>query len=157
MHNEVWCMAKPRTLNCSKCGALKDRFRNGYSRCIPCHNRHGREYYHRSAVRRANQRRSYITRRYGTSLDEVHRLLGVQGERCAICGRNWRDCPPAKRIRNETTFLQHLCIDHDHRSGAIRGLLCNACNTAIGLFEEDAQRLLGAVAYLKAHTVSSTA
>jgi hypothetical protein len=45
-------------------------------------------------------------------------------------------------------FLQHLCVDHDHRSGHVRGLLCNARNTAIGLFEEDTRRFEAALAYL---------
>jgi hypothetical protein len=48
-------------------------------------------------------------------------------------------------------FLHYLCIDHDHRNGRIRGLLCNACNTAIGLFEEDVTRFAEAVRYLRRH------
>jgi hypothetical protein len=48
-------------------------------------------------------------------------------------------------------FLQHLCVDHDHANGNVRGLLCNACNTAIGLFEEDVERFATAAAYLTHH------
>jgi Recombination endonuclease VII len=42
-----------------------------------------------------------------------------------------------------------LCIDHDHQRKTIRGLLCNACNTAIGLFEEDLDRFEAAAIYLR--------
>jgi len=54
-------------------------------------------------------------------------------------------------------FLQHLCVDHDHKSGAVRGLLCNACNTAIGLFEEDAQRFLAVLEYVQSRVGAGNA
>jgi hypothetical protein len=77
--------------------------------------------------------------------------LDEQGGCCAICRQPWRACAPAKRARYESTFFQHLCIDHDHRNGNVRGLLCNACNAAIGFFEEDEQRFAEAVSYLRRH------
>lgn len=90
-----------------------------------------------------------MLRRYGVSIEELEQLLIKQQDRCAICKRRWQECVPAKRVRYEKTFLQHLCIDHDHVGGNVRGLLCNACNTAIGLFGEDAQRLESAIDYLR--------
>ena len=56
-------------------------------------------------------------------------------------------------MRYEVTFLHHLCVDHDHKSGKVRGLLCNAWNTAIGLFEEDLGRFDAAAAYLRHYAV----
>jgi hypothetical protein len=58
---------------------------------------------------------------------------------------------PQKRVRYEAMFLHYLCIDHDHRTGKIRGLLCNACNAGIGFFEEDVARFAEAVRYLRRH------
>jgi hypothetical protein len=88
-------------------------------------------------------------RRYGIAFEDLEQMLREQGGCCAICGRPWQACVAAKRVDHEVTFLQHLCVDHDHRSGKVRGLLCNACNTAIGLFEEDLNRFEFAKAYLK--------
>lgn len=75
-------------------------------------------------------------------------MLEGQRQRCAICRKHWRRCTRAKRASYEATFLQYLCVDHDHETGIVRGLLCNACNTAIGMFEEDLERFGRAVDYL---------
>lgn len=55
-----------------------------------------------------------IAKTYGLSPAEYDRLLALQGGRCAIC----RGRPKSKR----------LAVDHDHGSGAVRGLLCSRCN-----------------------------
>jgi hypothetical protein len=144
-------MSRRRTPACGKCGAAKIILRSGASRCIDCHNRWSAEYYRNSSLRRDNQRRSYIKRKYGVSLDDLERLLQAQGERCAICGKSWQECAPAKRSQYEPWFLLHLCVDHDHETGKVRGLLCNGCNAGIGMFEEDLARFESAVAYLRRH------
>jgi hypothetical protein len=55
----------------------------------------------------------------------------------------------SEKVNHEVIFLQFLYVDHDHRTGEVRGLLCNACNTAIGLFEEDRARISSALSYLE--------
>jgi hypothetical protein len=72
---------------------------------------------------------------YGISLDDYARLLARQGGVCAICQR-----PPAK---------ERLCIDHCHATGKVRGLLCRACNFALGLLRDDANAVMAAAAYLR--------
>jgi len=42
-----------------------------------------------------------------------------------------------------------LCVDHDHNTGKIRGLLCNTCNRALGLLKDNKQLLINALKYLK--------
>jgi hypothetical protein len=67
---------------------------------------------------------------------EYERLASIQQERCAIC----------KRPR----MVKRLAQDHCHTSGKTRGLLCDACNTGLGMFEDDIARLAAAIAYLDA-------
>lgn len=62
-------------------------------------------------------------------------MLQAQGGGCAICSSR----PDHKR----------LSIDHDHASGAIRGLLCTACNWALGQFKDDPERFIAAAEYLR--------
>jgi len=69
--------------------------------------------------------------------DEDIPILGwYQEGKCAICGRR-------------PTQFRRLCIDHDHRTGEIRGLLCDYCNTTIGFLKDDADWLASAADYLK--------
>lgn len=65
---------------------------------------------------------------------EYDLLLERQGGACAICGEK-----PSIR----------LVVDHDHETGAVRGLLCNPCNLALGLFKDDSSRLGSAVTYVQ--------
>ena len=67
------------------------------------------------------QRKAWHTRkRYGLSIDDVVRMNHQQGGLCARCGR-----PPKV---GKTLF-----IDHDHKTGMVRGLLCPVCNNILGL------------------------
>lgn len=75
-------------------------------------------------------------KQYGLTPTSYSRLLDYQLGGCAICGRE-----PTKRRR--------LAVDHNHRSGKVRGLLCTRCNVGLGLFDESIERLLEAVSYLR--------
>ena len=59
---------------------------------------------------------------YGVKLSEREVLLAKQGNRCAICG-----CLEVGR---------RLCLDHDHKTGKVRGLLCNTCNHSLSKLEQ---------------------
>lgn len=68
----------------------------------------------------------------------VAEMREAQGGRCAIC-----------QVREEDAGRKGLSLDHDHRTGAVRGLLCGRCNCALGLFKDDPARMLAAIAYLE--------
>jgi len=76
-----------------------------------------------------------ITHKFGVSADEYNDMLASQGGGCAICGLK---CRSGKR----------LAIDHDHKTGMVRGLLCMCCNTAIGHLNDDKALLQRAIDYL---------
>ena len=64
-------------------------------------------------------------------------LLASQGGGCAICG--YRVKPGGRRLN----------VDHDHKTGVVRGLLCARCNRGLGWFSDDPQRLKAAAVYLE--------
>lgn len=73
--------------------------------------------------------------KYGLSKESYQNMLDSQGRVCAICGKKDR-----KRKR--------LCVDHDHKTGRIRGLLCSMCNRILGMANDDAKFLKTATDYL---------
>ena len=72
---------------------------------------------------------------YGLTRDEYLSLQAKCGNKCSICG--------SKPKRN------HLCVDHCHETGKVRGLLCHTCNSGIGLLGDNANGLLRAYNYLR--------
>lgn len=85
-----------------------------------------------------------ILKRHGLSASEYQALLDTQDGRCAICRSSGGDAG-----RKGHTIYRFLRIDHCHRSGKVRGLLCDKCNLGIGNFNDDPQWLEAAVAYLR--------
>jgi hypothetical protein len=80
---------------------------------------------------------------YNLSLEKYEEMFKQQNGACLIC--NKQDLSGLK-----------LAVDHDHKTGAVRGLLCGKCNRGLGMFNEDADTLLKAANYIKAHSGSLT-
>jgi hypothetical protein len=94
---------------------------------------------YRASGRRAEvDRRSHLKRKFGITPERYDEMLVTQGSGCAICHK-----PPREDIS--------LHVDHDHASGAVRGLLCFDCNAGLGKLREDPDVLRAAVTYLIAH------
>lgn len=87
---------------------------------------------------------SHINRlaRFGITPEQYEEMLDAQGRVCAICSR------PEKVIDPRNGRIKALAVDHDHDSGAVRGLLCQNCNKGIGNLGDDPERLMAAAAYL---------
>jgi hypothetical protein len=116
------------------------------ARCKPCHieiANAARE--RRSGAERERhlrkQRSRALQRIYGITLDEYDTLLERQSGRCAICGTT-----EPGRGQHPRSFS----VDHNHRTGRVRGLLCHLCNTGIGALDDDPVRLRLAANYLEA-------
>ena len=74
---------------------------------------------------------------YGLSLAEFEAMLTRQDGGCAICG-----------FADRTDSTKFPMVDHCHKSGVVRGLLCARCNFAVGLFDDDPGRARKAADYL---------
>lgn len=98
--------------------------------------------YHRrkhTNVYKANRKKVDVKARfthYGITETDYNRMFEEQEGKCKICGRHQSDM--------ETS----LAIYHDHNTGIVRGLLCNKCNVAIGLLNDNIGSLQAAIQYL---------
>lgn len=73
--------------------------------------------------------------RYGVTPEAFERMFAEQGGVCAICGG--------------LGGKKGLCVDHDHETGKVRGLLCGFCNNGIGHFKDSSAIAQVAANYLK--------
>lgn len=90
----------------------------------------------------ASQRRRNYKIKYGITVDRYNEILQIQNGCCAICRTSKSSGPHGS---------QRLAIDHCHDTGKVRGLLCNNCNRAVGLFKDDPIVLKSAIEYLDTH------
>lgn len=109
------------------------------SYCKVCHTKRNKEWTNRNKDKQAViYKRHSLKRSYGMTLDEHSRLLDDQGYCCGICGS-----------KLNLSAKNGVNVDHDHSTGAVRGILCNLCNTALGSFKDSVGILENAIAYLK--------
>jgi hypothetical protein len=129
----------PDLIRCPACGeqkAVDDFPRNRASKngratyCKPCHNRICRE---NRIKNHGSIRQFHLRRRYGVDEAQVAWFVLQQDGVCAIC---------------RTGKAVH--IDHDHRTGRVRGILCFNCNRALGKLGDDPELLRRALNYLEA-------
>jgi hypothetical protein len=100
--------------------------------CKPCRNEA------RSNWQKSNPdkvRSHNLKSKYGLTESEFNLLLAKQDGKCAICGTT----DPGRA---------NFCVDHCHKHGHVRGLLCDHCNTAIGKFNDDPATIQRAIDYL---------
>ena len=132
--------------------------RNGKrAACKECCNKAARERYWKNPKKaRTNARKRYknndfqkakkryrkkdLKKKFGMTVGEYDEMLKQQKGVCAICGR-----PEDKLFKGQIIALS---IDHDHKTGQIRGLLCSHCNTMLGLARENTHILTRAISYL---------
>lgn len=151
---------------CSKCGTVFDesgyrpnpRYRDGYTRqCRDCtitasnaararrqadrggdwrtlYDMDARHAYYRAhrAAKPEQYRDAMRKHRYGLTSDQYEALVDESGGLCAICRKT----------------MGRVCVDHDHETGRVRGLLCHNCNVGLGLLGDDPIRLQAALNYL---------
>ena len=99
---------------------------------------------HHRQRKKAVSERAYlhhIKRVYGLSEPEYSRLVSVQGGTCAIC-------------RRATGKTRRLSVDHNHKTGFVRGLLCRPCNDLLGWARDDPALFERAAAYLRVSPAS---
>lgn len=118
------------------------------SQCKACNRSKVAAYRLRPEAKRIARNTRFVAE-YGITLDEYERMHSVQRGLCAICQK------AESRVHNKSRSVQRLCVDHDSSSGAVRRLLCHACNAGLGYFKHDPMILAAAAKYLSDHASDS--
>lgn len=80
------------------------------------------------------RRSNHLVKKYGITADQYDAILSSQNGVCKICGNG--------------PELRSLAVDHDHKTGYIRGILCENCNRGLGMFKDKPELLASAIDYL---------
>ncbi len=132
---------------CRKCGYVGDRFAPSRPRanCLTCLAQEQREYRLKrpKGYWQTKDKKYALMKRYGLTIERFEEMAEAQGWKCAICKVDPRVVPLSQR------GLLH--VDHDHKKGNVRALLCNGCNRAIGLINERPDVARALAAYLDIH------
>lgn len=130
-HTLTYVDPEARVGTCAICGPVKLKPKNTPRgvrfRCMISYKKNN------ETSRRKGSRARNLRIKYGITTDEYERMYEHQTGRCAIC-----------KVEESVLY-----IDHDHSTGVVRGLLCRACNLAIGLLHDNQTLVLAAARYLK--------
>ena len=140
---------------CNQSKPLTDFYqtiRNGspyvyHGKCKSCYVKKQQENYDPIKKRDEN-----LKRVYGIGIDEYNTLLEKQNNRCAICAST----DPKGRKSGRGGGVDVFYVDHDHKTGNVRGLLCNICNRTMGYVGENSGVLEEMIKYLQKHQWTSS-
>ena len=108
----------------------KDYYRNNKEKL----KEYNRERYKKHSEIGVNSR---FKREYKISLEDYNNLLFKQKNSCGIC------------LIDKNNYKQRFSVDHNHKTGNVRGLLCIKCNSGLGMFQENLTLFNNAMEYLK--------
>lgn len=89
-----------------------------------------------------SRRNAILKNKYNINIEIYNEMLKNQGYKCCICGGR-------EEKKSSSGGICNLHIDHDHKTGKVRGLLCHKCNAGIGMFRENIETMEKAIKYLK--------
>ena len=92
----------------------------------------------RYVANKDSRRDKALDKKLGKGASAFYKAEKAKSDKCRICGINESEAPKGR-----------LAIDHCHETGKLRGLLCDKCNTAIGLFQDNVSNLTAAIEYLR--------
>lgn len=125
--------AEGRTYECLVCT-------REYKRNLEASNKEHFKKYKKKYRTQGSRRAECIKKDYGISYDEYVDIYNRDLGKCRICSKTL--------AIEKTENLETASIDHCHKSGRIRGILCGKCNIGIGMFDENLDLLLKARDYL---------
>ena len=141
---------------CTKCGEVKDltlfyrdarKLDGRQAQCKSCADIANKHYYYKDGLktntRQLSLKKTQLKRLYGCTIEDVYTMHKQQNGKCAICDKE------IIVIGNSLTKYQVACVDHNHVTGKIRGLLCNTCNRGLGFFKDSTEIVRKAFMYME--------
>ena len=114
--------------------------------CQSCQRRRQKAYKKRTPEKQKSYKRKHYSSeksrdyslryRYGMTLDQFNTMFEKQDRRCALC-------------KSDKSDGKNFVVDHCHKTGKIRGILCSYCNRALGMLKDDPDMLSRAIIYLR--------
>ncbi len=138
------CTVCKETKPISEFGTVRGKLRHN---CKDCKNKESREWYAKNKDRKKQLSKRYrktkkdqdLKKAYGITLHDYFGMLVSQNYSCKICHTH------------QANLKRAMCVDHDHSTGKVRGLLCDICNRSLGLLKDNVDVLKRAVEYLEEH------
>lgn len=93
---------------------------------------------------RKKQRLAHVKRAYNLDSSQYLGKIIQQNNLCAICQKE-------EYLKTKAGDIRPLCVDHDHKTGKVRDLLCNRCNAALGHVDDNVELLAKMISYLERH------
>lgn len=119
---------------CIKC-KRRQKFVSG-SNCVACTTQRGK-IFNKTYMKTKRYYDYQLRKFFHIDLEQFQQLSRIQKGLCAVCKRK----PTGKRWR--------LCVDHNHKTGKIRGLLCIKCNAALGQLDENVSFMKNLITYIR--------
>ncbi len=123
-------MFSARKLYCKYGHYRKTETLSSMGHCLICSKERMRQF-------RTKHERWYLYRKYKITPEQYLKLFQDQKGACAICGID------------QVAYKRRLCVDHDHKTGTIRGLLCQTCNVMLGSGKDSPNILRKGIEYLE--------
>ena len=134
-------MPKRKCFNCKQTKILnqlsfyRSNIRYWQRECIECTKIRRTKWWKSKAGKRSSAN-TKLKARFGITIEQYEKMIEAVNGKCEICGAT-------------CSFNGHrLAIDHDHKTGQIKGILCKACNVGLGNFQENPVLLKRAIEYL---------
>jgi predicted TIM-barrel fold metal-dependent hydrolase len=125
---------------CPRCGGENLRVKKYM--CNTCSKAYERERW--AKLTDEKKRAKWLKMKYDLSFEDYKTKYEEQGGRCECCSI---EISITQKDNGHTT----ACVDHNHKTGKVRGLLCNHCNRALGLLKEDIEVMKKLISYLETH------
>lgn len=123
----------------------ENRKKNGLrSNCKNCDYQQKRKWIEEHQEQEKISRRKRTLRQYDITFEEYKEMFSKQEGKCAICG--------VLMVEGVEGNPLVACVDHNHKTGQVRGLLCSLHNRALGLFDDNIEIMKSAINYLERKT-----